>query len=108
MRLATIEHDGLDWDDGNTAKIEARVPLEVLEDFFKQELLVKEDLRHSFSEERFMAMGYTKEPKRCLFVAFTVRTKGDETLIRPISARYTHKKEEEAYEKEIKKLKDNN
>lgn len=107
MRLSTLEHDGLDWDDGNTAKIEARVPLEALEEFFKQELLIKEDLRHSFSEERFLAMGHTKNPKRCLFVVFAVRLKGNEKLIRPISARYTHKKEEEAYEREIKKLKEN-
>lgn len=107
MRLSTLEHDGLDWDDGNTAKIEARVPLEAVEEFFKQELLIKEDLRHSFSEERFLAMGYIKDPKRCLFVAFTVRLKGNEKLIRPISARYTHKKEEKAYEREVKKLKEN-
>ncbi len=107
MRLLTLEYDGLDWDDGNTAKIEARVPVEALEEFFKQELLIKEDLRHSFSEARFLAIGYTKTPKRCLFVAFTIRVKGDEKLIRPISARYTHKKEEYAYEKEVKKLREN-
>ena len=49
----------------------------------------------------------SSEPKRCLFVAFVVRLKGSELLIRPISARYTHKKEKEAYEHEIKKLKEN-
>lgn len=108
MRLGTIEHDGLDWDEGNSAKIETRVSLEVIEDFFKQELLIKEDQRHSFSEERFLAMGYTTDPKRCLFVAYTIRTRGAEKLIRPISARFTHKKEEEAYETEVKKLKENN
>lgn len=52
-------------------------------------------------------MGYTKDPKRCLFVAYTIRTRGAEKLIRPISARYTHKKEEEAYEAEVKKIKEN-
>jgi len=31
---------------------------------------------------------------------FTLRRKNDELLIRPISARYMHKKEIEAYEKE--------
>ncbi|MFZ4404741.1 MAG: hypothetical protein ACOYOK_11620 [Pseudobdellovibrionaceae bacterium] len=67
MRLAKLEHDGLDWDEGNSAKIETRVSLEVIEDFFKRELLIKEDLRH----------------------------------------RFTHKKEEEAYEAEVKKLKEN-
>ncbi len=27
MRLATLEHNGFDWDDGNTSKIESRVPV---------------------------------------------------------------------------------
>lgn len=31
---------------------------------------------------------------------FTLRHKGDEVLIRPISDRYMHKKEIEAYEKD--------
>jgi len=35
-----------------------------------------------------------------VFIVFTVRRKGDELLIRPISARYMHKKETDAYEKE--------
>ena len=107
MALITLKHDGIDWDEGNSAKIEARVSLEVIEAFFKQELLIKEDLRHSLSEERYLAIGYAKNPRRCLFVAYTVRSKGAETLIRPISARYTHKKEEDAYEAEVKKLKEN-
>ncbi len=36
-----------------------------------------------------------------------MRLKGSKVIIRPISARYTHKKEKEAYEREIKKLKEN-
>jgi uncharacterized protein len=105
--LSTLRHDGLDWDEGNRSKIEARVPAEVIEEFFKQELLIKEDIRNSFNEVRFLAIGYTKQPPRCLFVAFTLRTKDHETLIRPISARYTHKKEAEKYEVEVKKIKKN-
>jgi uncharacterized protein len=35
-----------------------------------------------------------------VFIVFTIRRKGDELLIRPISARYMHQKEIEAYEKE--------
>ena len=31
---------------------------------------------------------------------FTLRQKGDEALIRPISARFMHKKEVDAYKKE--------
>jgi uncharacterized DUF497 family protein len=34
------------------------------------------------------------------FVVFTLRRRGDAVLIRPISARYMHKKEIKAYEKE--------
>lgn len=35
-----------------------------------------------------------------MFIVFTFRRKGEEVLIRPTSARYMHKKEIEAYEKE--------
>jgi uncharacterized DUF497 family protein len=37
---------------------------------------------------------------RRVFLVFTLRRKGDKQLIRPISARYMHKKEIESYEKE--------
>jgi uncharacterized DUF497 family protein len=33
-------------------------------------------------------------------MVFTLRSEGDKVLLRPISARYMHKKEIEAYEKE--------
>jgi len=52
MRLATLDYDGFDWDDGNIAKMEARVAIEVVEGFFKQEILVKEDTRHSLKEAK--------------------------------------------------------
>ncbi len=107
MRLLIIEHGGLDWDDGNIYKIEARVSREAIHEFFRHEVLVKQDLRCPSSEERFLAIGHAKDTRRCLFVAFTFRAKGSEKLIRPISARYMHKKEKEAYEKEVKKLKEN-
>lgn len=103
MRMVTLHYDGFDWDKGNTGKIEERVTIGTVEGFFKQRLLIKEDSRHSLSEERFLAIGYTVE-ERCLLVAYTIRFKGNKKLIRPISARYTHKKEEEAYEAEIKKI----
>ncbi len=35
-----------------------------------------------------------------MFIVLTLRRKGDELLIRPISARHMHKKEIEEYEKE--------
>ena len=35
-----------------------------------------------------------------IFVVFTLRRRGDDILIRPISARYMHDKEVKSYEKE--------
>jgi hypothetical protein len=43
---------------------------------------------------------WDKGKGRGVFIVFTLRRKGDEVLIRPISARYMHKKEIEAYEEE--------
>ena len=98
MKYLKLGYDGFDWDDGNSLKIQNRVSIQEVENFFAQKLLLKEDTRHSFSEERFIAMGYGTD-RKVLFVAFTIRNKGVERLIRVISARYTHKKEREAYEK---------
>jgi hypothetical protein len=45
------------------------------------------------------AIGRTDDG-RGVFIIFTLRGKGHDLLIRPISARYMHKKEIEAYEEE--------
>ena len=60
---------------------------------------VAPDLRHSAAEDRFIAVGRNAQG-RPLFVAFTFRTKDGERLVRPVSARYMHKKEIERYETE--------
>ncbi|WP_319941575.1 BrnT family toxin [Rhodopseudomonas palustris] len=52
--------------------------------------------------ERFKAIGRT-EAGRMVFVVFTLRTLRERTLIRPISARYMHRKEIAAYEEEAAK-----
>jgi len=49
--------------------------LEVVEGLFKTRLLIREDMRHSLSEERFIAMGEVNH--RVVFVAYTIRKKGD-------------------------------
>jgi uncharacterized DUF497 family protein len=94
-----IQHDGFDWDEFNSGKVKSRMPLEVVENFFEKDLLVREDKRHSLSEQRFIAMG--ELGNRVLFVAFTMRKMGSEILIRVISSRYVHtgSKEREFYEK---------
>jgi uncharacterized protein len=58
---------------------------------------------HSKSEERFKAIG-KDDDGRGIFVVFTMRTRRGKRLIRPISARYMHKKEMSHYEKEAAKL----
>lgn len=80
--------DGLDGDEGNRAKCESHRSLAILP-----------DLAHSRTERRLRAIGRT-EKGRGVLIVFTLRRKGGEVLIRPISARYMHKKEIETYEKE--------
>ena len=58
---------------------------------------------HSKSEERFKAIGQS-EDGRWIFVVFTLRTRSGRKLVRPISARYLHKKEVDHYEKETAAL----
>lgn len=58
-----------------------------------------EDLAHSGDEARFRAVGRTSAD-RVAFVAFTYRTVEGRTLVRPISARYMHRKEIERYERQ--------
>jgi uncharacterized DUF497 family protein len=85
---------------GNRAKCEKHgLSVSVIEDLFARPLAVLPDAAHSQSERRFRAIGRTEEG-RGVFIVFAFRDKGDEVLIRPISARYMHQKEIEAYEKE--------
>jgi uncharacterized DUF497 family protein len=67
--------------------------------------LIVPALTSSNPEPRFLAIGRTQDG-RYTFVVFTPRsTRGDITL-RPISARYMHRKEIRKYEKEIARLQD--
>ena len=59
------------------------------------ETLIVRDIKNSANETRFIAIGRTPEG-RFAFVAFTHRTRDDRTLLRPISARYMHGKEDQA------------
>jgi uncharacterized protein len=88
---------GFDGDDGNARKNEKHgvAQAEAEEIFFNQPLLMLEDLRHRDQEARFHALGKTLDG-RLLHVTFTLR--GDDTLIRVISARDMHRKEKSVYE----------
>jgi len=101
-----MEFGGFDWDSGNWDKCQKHgVPIAEIESLFRGTPLVGPDAKHSVTERRLRAIGVTAKG-RALFVVFTWRHKHKERLIRPISARYMHKKEVEVHEKEIPGLQD--
>ncbi|MCC5602906.1 BrnT family toxin [Nostoc favosum] len=67
---------------------------------FNTEVLIAPDIKHSSEEVRYFAIGVSNQ-KRLILVVFTFRVKGEETFIRPISARYMHQKEISKYEKDF-------
>jgi len=96
----TLQANGLDWDQGNRAKCEKHgLSTSVIESLFTRPLAILPDTAHSQRERRFRAIGRT-DKGRGVFIVFTLRRKGDELLIQPISPRYMHKKEIDTYEKE--------
>lgn len=99
-----MEFDGFDWDNGNSEKcLKHGVSLVQIEELFSRKILVAPDVTHSLLENRFRAIGTTKE-ERYIFIIFTMRQNGKMLLIRPISARFMHKKEIKAHEKEISRI----
>jgi len=92
---------GFDWDDGNRDKCQEHgVSIVALESAFEKPIAVVPDPAHSRTEERFKAIGITAEGRHVLIV-FTSRSRDSDTLIRPISARYMHRREVDHYEKAI-------
>ena len=88
---------GFDWDEGNRRKSTDKHGVnqaEAEQVFFNEPLLVLEDARHSQKEPRFHALGHT-DAGRLLHITFTLR--GDDHLIRVISARTMHRKERQIY-----------
>jgi uncharacterized protein len=95
-----LQVGGFDWDRGNRAKCQKHgVSIAQIEALFVHGPRVAPDLKHSADEDRLIAVGRTSTG-RPLFVAFTTRMKNGRRLIRPVTARYMHAKEIEAYEKE--------
>ncbi len=95
-----MQVSGFDWDKGNRAKCEEHgLSAATIEGLFTRPLAVFPDAGHSGEEQRYRAVGRT-EKDRGVFIVFTLRRTGNVVLIRPISARYMHKREIETYEKE--------
>jgi uncharacterized protein len=61
---------------------------------------VEPDPSHSEVEERFRAVCLTLDG-RAVFIVFTLRKRNGVQFVRPISARYMHKRELKRYEEEI-------
>lgn len=90
---------GFEWDDGNRAKCHKHgVSLGEIEDVLTGDIAIHPDAAHSRVEARFLGIGRTSAG-RYVFIAFTIRERGGERYLRPISARYMHRKEVEHYEK---------
>ncbi len=96
-----VNVSGFDWDSGNLEKCRGHgVSREEIEALFRSTPLVTPDIAHSAQETRYLAIGRA-DGGRAIFVAFTLRAAGSETLIRPISARAMHAKEIARYEKAL-------
>lgn len=90
---------GFDWDNGNIAKCQKHgLSIEDIEFCFTHgHYKLNEDPQHSITEDRYFIISKTQNNRYC-FVVFTYRVKNRQKLIRPLSARYMHKKEIKNYE----------
>ena len=89
---------GFDWDDGNRAKCTKHgVSISEIESVFDGEPAIKADVEHSQAEVRVRAVGRAVTG-RYVFLVFTIRARLGQRLVRPVSARYMHRKEIRRYE----------
>jgi hypothetical protein len=95
-----IVFEGFDWDEGNQQKCRKHgVSIAEIETLLMRgQPTILPDLKHSDEEERFLAMG-RNDRGRGILVAFTLRQKLGQRLLRPISVRYMHQEEVDYYEK---------
>lgn len=91
---------GFQWDQGNWPKCGKHgVSRAEIETLFVGNFASYPDVAHSHKEERHLAIGAVPNG-RWLLVAFTLRIVAGETMLRPVSARYMHKKEVGRYEQQ--------
>jgi uncharacterized DUF497 family protein len=89
-----------EWDAGNLDKCQKHgVTIAEIEYVLDGDPSLYPDYEHSGDELRTIAIG-TNRGGRPVFVAFTVRIVGDRELVRPVSARYMHRKEIEKWASE--------
>ena len=92
--------EGFDWDEGNAEKCRAHgVSIGEIENaLISKALVIVRDAKHSKDEVRYIAVCRTVNG-RDLFVGLTFRIVTGRKLLRPITARYMHRKEVERYGK---------
>src|SRR5271166_4486270 len=97
MSLPAIR--GFDWDDGNRGKCQKHgMSIEEIEGVFTRPVVILPDKENPQSEPRLKAIGRTPGGRHA-FVVFTWRAeRGGSVMLRPISARFMHRKEVESYE----------
>jgi len=94
-----MDFEGFNWDRGNRSKCQQHgMKLPEIESVFAGPVVILPDIENPAGERRFRAIGTTSEGRNA-FVVFTLRPGKNGQLVRPISARYMHKKEVENYEK---------
>jgi uncharacterized DUF497 family protein len=91
---------GFDWNEGNWPKCGKHgVSKAEIEHVLRSSPFVLPDRYPEDVETLFDAIGQNADG-RYLFVVFTLRDKAGRRLIRPLSARYMHRKEIENYERQ--------
>ena len=93
-----MRFDGFEWDDGNWPKC-ARHGLTKaeIESVLQRGVRVFDDPNSSADERRYSGIGRSTNG-RMVFVVFCYRRYPGGTLIRPISARYMHRREIDRYD----------
>jgi hypothetical protein len=89
---------GFEWDEGNREKCQKHgVSIAEIESVFEGSPIFATDAGHSLDEVRVRAVGQASSG-RFVFVVFTIRRRLGQRLIRPLGARYMHRKEVRRYE----------
>jgi hypothetical protein len=103
--MQKVTFSGFAWDNANRSKCQKHgvSVAEVEHVLAHAETLIVPDLKNSRVEPRFLAIGLTEEG-RYTFVVFTPRQTRGGIFMRPISARYMHRKEIKKYEQEIARV----
>jgi uncharacterized protein len=97
---------GFDWDEANREKCQRHgVSIAEIEGLFTRPHTIRVDVEHSLAEERLKAIGRT-DTGRFDFLVFTRRERQGTVYIRPISARYMHRREIRHYEEENSDLRE--